>query len=124
MPGVYLIDIEELREASADGTATGQVADLTAVRDIVAEEVAEYQAVRSAERVAPTVVALRSKAQKVVENELERLNGRLPGIDDRTRAEITRTVRPSRRQTIASAHGAGETVGRRSRRGRLRRGVA
>ncbi len=93
LPGVHLVDIEELRDAAEDGTATGQVADLTAVRDIVAEEVAEYQAVRSAERVAPTVVALRSKAQKVVESELERLNGRLPGIDDRTRAEITRTVR-------------------------------
>lgn len=93
LPGVHLVDIEELRDAAEDGTATGQVADLTAVRDIVAEEVAEYHAVRSAERVAPTVVALRSKAQKVVESELERLNGRLPGIDDRTRAEITRTVR-------------------------------
>ena len=93
LPGVYLVGIEDLREAAEDTDAAGQVADLAAVRDIVAEEVAEYQAVRSAERVAPTVVALRSKAQLVVESELERLNGRLPGIDDRTRAEITRTVR-------------------------------
>ena len=63
LPGVHLVDIEELRDAAEDGTATGQVADLTAVRDIVAEEVAEYQAVRSAERDCPTVVALRSKAE-------------------------------------------------------------
>ncbi|KUP98102.1 glutamyl-tRNA reductase [Thermobifida cellulosilytica] len=94
LPGVYLVGIEDLRSAVAEEDATGvQAADLTAVREIVAEEVAEYQAVRSAERVAPTVVALRSKARSVMESELERLHGRLPDIDDRTRAEITRTVR-------------------------------
>ncbi|MEY9215064.1 glutamyl-tRNA reductase [Thermobifida halotolerans] len=94
LPGVHLVDIEDLRTAVAEdgASAAGRVTDLAAVRDIVAEEVAEYQAVRSAERVAPTVVALRSKAQLVVDGELERLNGRLPDIDDRTRAEITRTV--------------------------------
>src|SRR5690606_21012752 len=39
LPGVYLVGIEDLREAAEDTDAAGQVADLAAVRDIVAEEV-------------------------------------------------------------------------------------
>ena len=43
--------------------------------------------------VAPTVVALRSKAAEVVDSELGRLGGRLPELDDRARDEIAQTVR-------------------------------
>ena len=46
-----------------------------------------------AAQVSPTVVALRSKAAEVVDTELARLFGRLPGADDDTRAEIAQTVR-------------------------------
>ncbi|MFC7326385.1 glutamyl-tRNA reductase [Marinactinospora rubrisoli] len=95
LPGVALVDIEDLRQASAEGAgeAAGTTADIAAVREIVTEEVAEYQAVRRAELVAPTVVALRSKAQTVVDTELSRLHGRLPGLDDRARGEIDHAVR-------------------------------
>jgi glutamyl-tRNA reductase len=72
----------------------GPVADdVRAVRAIVGEEVSAFLSVRAAARVTPTVVALRSMATDVVEREIERLDGRLPGLDDRTRAELAHTVR-------------------------------
>jgi glutamyl-tRNA reductase len=39
------------------------------------------------------VVALRSKAAEVVDSELGRLGGRLPGLDDKVREEVAQTVR-------------------------------
>ncbi|MEO3753545.1 glutamyl-tRNA reductase [Streptomyces sp. B6B3] len=90
LPGVRLVDIESLAEASADAP---MAADVDAVRQIVADEVAAFEAERQAAQITPTVVALRSMAADVVASELARLHGRLPGLDDRQRAEITRTVR-------------------------------
>jgi glutamyl-tRNA reductase len=43
--------------------------------------------------VAPTVTALRSKANQVVDAELLRLDGRLPSLDPTTRAEVAGAVR-------------------------------
>ncbi|GAA3728304.1 glutamyl-tRNA reductase [Spinactinospora alkalitolerans] len=95
LPGVELVDIEDLRQAAAAGAdeAAGRTGDVSAVRDIVEEEVAEYQSVRRAELVAPTVVALRSKARMVVDTELSRLQGRLPDLDDKARGEIVHAMR-------------------------------
>ena len=45
-----------------------------------------------AARVTPTVVALRSKAAGVVESELGRLMMRVPGLDEKTKDEVTLTV--------------------------------
>ena len=47
------------------------------MRAIVEAELAAYQSAMDAARVAPTVVALRAKAAKVVDAELARLAGRL-----------------------------------------------
>jgi glutamyl-tRNA reductase len=47
---------------------------------------------RSAE-VTPTVTALRRRAAEVVDGELLRLDGRLPGIDGHVRDELAQTVR-------------------------------
>ncbi len=93
--GVHLVDIEDLRQAAADGAddAEGRSGALAGVRDIVEEEVAEYEATRRAELVAPTVVALRSKAKMVLDTELSRLQGRLPDLDDKTRGEVTYAMR-------------------------------
>ena len=41
----------------------------------------------------PTVTALRRRAAEVVDAELLRLDGRLPGMDDATRGEVATTVR-------------------------------
>ncbi|MFC3998432.1 glutamyl-tRNA reductase [Nocardiopsis sediminis] len=95
LPGVHLVDIEDLRQAAAEGAddTAGRAGAISVVREIVDEEVAEYRSVRRAEQVAPTVVALRSKARTVVDTELQRLNGRLPDLDDKTRGEVTHAMR-------------------------------
>ncbi|GAB3439550.1 glutamyl-tRNA reductase [Streptomonospora sediminis] len=95
IPGVDLVDIEDLRQAvTEDPDDSGERSGaISMARGIVDEEVAEYQSVRRAELVAPTVVALRSKARTVMESELTRLQGRLPDLDDKTRGEVTHAMR-------------------------------
>jgi glutamyl-tRNA reductase len=89
LPGVTLVGLDDLRDAD-DAPAA---ADTDAVRRIVADEVQAFQLGLIAATVAPTVVALRSKAAEVVDSELGRLTGRLPELDDRARGEIAQTVR-------------------------------
>ena len=96
LPGVRLVDIEDLRQAVAPGAdhGTGRSSALPLVREIVDEEVNDFRAIRRANEVAPTVVALRAQARDVVESELSRLHGRLPDdLDERTREEIGRAMR-------------------------------
>ncbi|MGC0338837.1 glutamyl-tRNA reductase [Streptomyces sp. SLBN-8D4] len=88
--GVRLVDIESLAEASADAP---MAADVDQVRRIVADEVAAFGAALRAAHITPTVVALRTMAADVVAGEIARLDGRLPGLDDKQRNEITQTVR-------------------------------
>ncbi|MFG2479711.1 glutamyl-tRNA reductase [Streptomyces fagopyri] len=88
--GVRLVDIESLAEASADAP---MAADVDQVRRIVADEVAAFSAAQRAAHITPTVVALRTMAADLVANEIARLDGRLPDLDDKQRGEITQTVR-------------------------------
>ncbi|WP_267244942.1 glutamyl-tRNA reductase [Streptomyces sp. PR69] len=88
--GVRLVDIESLAEASAD---VPMAADVDQVRRIVSDEVAAFGAAQRAAHITPTVVALRTMAADVVAGEVARLEGRLPGLDDKQRAEIVQTVR-------------------------------
>jgi glutamyl-tRNA reductase len=90
LPGVTYVDLETLRDALA-GTAASD--DVLAARRIVAEEVAAYLRAQRSMHVAPTVTALRARAAEVVEAELTRLDGRLPGLPADVRDEIARTVR-------------------------------
>ncbi|MBG6086256.1 glutamyl-tRNA reductase [Actinomadura viridis] len=92
LPGVALAGLDDLRTAQEAAEAIGPEA-IEAVRRIVCDEVAVFLGAARAAAVAPTVVALRSKAADVVEAELARLTGRLPDLDDRARKEITHTVR-------------------------------
>ncbi|GAA2076810.1 hypothetical protein GCM10009801_32580 [Streptomyces albiaxialis] len=88
--GTRLVDIESLAEAEADAP---MAADVDAVRGIVTEEVAAFGAAQRAATITPTVVALRTMAADVVAGEMARLDGRLHGMDDKLRAEVTQTVR-------------------------------
>ncbi|WOT35160.1 glutamyl-tRNA reductase [Streptomyces coeruleorubidus] len=90
LAGVRLVDIESLAEASAGAP---MAADVDQVRRIVSDEVAAFGAALRAAHITPTVVALRTMAADVVASEIARLDGRLPGLDDKHRAEITQTVR-------------------------------
>lgn len=90
LDGVCLVDIESLAEASADAP---MAADVDQVRTIVADEVAAFGAAQRAAHITPTVVALRTMAAGVVAGEIARLDGRLPDLDEKQRAEISQTVR-------------------------------
>jgi glutamyl-tRNA reductase len=90
LAGVRLVDIESLAEASADAP---MAADVDQVRTIVSDEVAAFGAAQRAAHITPTVVALRTMAADVVAGEMARLEGRLTGLDEKQRAEITQTVR-------------------------------
>ncbi|MFI6153205.1 glutamyl-tRNA reductase [Kitasatospora sp. NPDC051170] len=90
LDGALLVDLESLSHAHA---ATPGAGDVDQVTRIVADEVTAFGAAQRAARIAPTVVALRSMASDVVAAELGRLDSRLPDLDERSRAEITQTVR-------------------------------
>ncbi|OON78345.1 glutamyl-tRNA reductase [Streptomyces tsukubensis] len=90
LDGARLVDIESLAAASADAP---MAADVERVRAIVTGEVDAFGAAQRAAHITPTVVALRTMAADLVNSEITRLRGRLPGLDDKERAEITQTVR-------------------------------
>jgi glutamyl-tRNA reductase len=83
VPGVTLIGMEQLAAALAGQPATTGVEDALAIVD---EEVAAFLSWQRAIDVAPTVAALRARADEVVEAELAKLD---PGV----RADAERAVR-------------------------------
>ncbi len=92
LDGVHLVDLEYLAEAAARADGAAGALDVDAVRRIVAQEVESFGAAQRAAAITPTVVALRAMASGVVSSELERLDGRLPGLEARVRAELAQTV--------------------------------
>ena len=88
LDGVTLVTLADLA-----GTAGVAEQDIDAVRRIVAEEAAGFEATRRAATVAPTVVALRQMARDMVDAELARLERRLPELDGIQRDEVERTIR-------------------------------
>ena len=87
--GIELVNLERLVAEQKD-SGTGAEAEFA--RDLVRQEVAGFLSVRRSAQVAPTVVALRSMASSVVAAELARLDGKLPNLGARERAEVQRTV--------------------------------
>jgi glutamyl-tRNA reductase len=98
IPGVTVVDIERLRREVADATdpqtAGYTVAeDVQAAHSIVDEEVRTFLAWERSSDVAPTVAALRARADEVVATELARLSTRLGALDPGDRAEVEKSVR-------------------------------
>ena len=89
LPNTRLLGLAELGERLA-GRAGGD--EITAVRDLITAEVAAYLVARRGHEVGPTVAALRSHAAQVVSAEVARLEAKVPGLDDATRAEVHRTI--------------------------------
>jgi glutamyl-tRNA reductase len=90
VPGVTLVDLAAVaRRAEQHGTGSGAV---DCARGVVAQEVRDHLATRRTAEVTPTVTALRRRAAEVVDAELLRLDGRLPGLDAEVREELARTV--------------------------------
>jgi glutamyl-tRNA reductase len=90
VPGVTLVDLEDLGDLLRDGAYE---LDVEGVRRIVGEEVDAFLDARHSSRVAPTVVALRSRAGDIVDAELGWFDGRRPDLDDRTRRDVEQLVR-------------------------------
>ena len=89
LPGVTYVDLEVLRARGAMVSDD----DIDAATRIVSTELADYLAAQLQLAVAPTVTALRARANQVVDAELARLNSRLPAIDDVVRREVADAVR-------------------------------
>jgi glutamyl-tRNA reductase len=87
--GVSYIDLDELRVAGA----LVSEAEVRAANNIVAQELLAYLKQQQQIAVAPTVSALRSKANEVIEAELLRLDARLPDMDSGARQEVADAVR-------------------------------
>lgn len=91
LPGVRVVDLEVLAEQASH---TELAEDVRQVQAIVEDEVRSFLAAKSASKVTPTVVALRSMATSVVSAEAERLEARLGAtIDDAALQEIRHGLR-------------------------------
>jgi glutamyl-tRNA reductase len=90
LPGVSLVTLADLAD---DLRSSEAGAEVDAVRAIVSAEVEAFLSVRRQSSITPTVVALRSMATTIVESEMDRLERRLPDLDDDTRDELLHTLR-------------------------------
>ena len=87
--GVTLIDLVVLGERSESAELA---ADVEQVRAIVEDEVRTFLAAKSASRVTPTVVALRSMATEVVEAEVTRITTRMPALQPEEVEQVRRAL--------------------------------
>lgn len=90
LPGIVVVDLARLGDALVD-TETG-AADRAAAEEIVATEVDAYLSWLRGSNVAPTVAALRARADEVVSHELRRLAQRSPDLSEDQRREVAHTV--------------------------------
>lgn len=91
LPGVILLDLTTVaRRLEQRDTGSDAV---SAAHRLVTQEVRAYLVAQRTVEVTPTVAALRQRAAEVVDAELLRLDGRLPGLDAAVRDELARTVR-------------------------------
>ncbi|MDG4822616.1 glutamyl-tRNA reductase [Asanoa sp. WMMD1127] len=89
LPGVVVVDIDTL---AAELRAGQHAADEVAVQGIVEAEVETFVGWLRGADVAPTVAALRTRADEVVAAELSRLRQRSPELSEEQRAEVAHTV--------------------------------
>lgn len=90
LPGVILLDLTTVARWVEQGGA--RLGAVDSAQHLVAQEVHSYLLAQRTVEVIPTVAALRRRAAEVVEVELRRLEGRLPGLDSAVRTELARTV--------------------------------
>jgi glutamyl-tRNA reductase len=90
LPGVQLVDVSDVRRL-ADRGVTGEV--VQAARRIVDEEADRFLTWTRAAQVEPTIRAVRTRAEQVRRDELERLAGRLSALDDRQRETVEALTR-------------------------------
>jgi glutamyl-tRNA reductase len=89
VPGVTVIDIDSL---AASRRALPAAAETRAVEQIVTGEVEHFLAWLRGSEVAPTVAALRARAEDVVAAELRKLYSRRGEFTEEQRADVSRTL--------------------------------
>jgi glutamyl-tRNA reductase len=89
LAGVRYVDLSALQES---GSQLVHEEDVALGLEIVSAEVSAYLATQRALAVGPTVAALRARAAQVVDAELLRLDGRLPGLPGPIRDEVAHAV--------------------------------
>jgi glutamyl-tRNA reductase len=89
LPGVNVIDLNRVADASLDQPSR---VDQAAAEQIVQSEVDAFLTWLRGADVAPTVAALRARADEVVASELARLANRRPELSPEQRAEVAHTV--------------------------------
>ncbi len=87
LPGVTLLDLDDLRDWAASGVAERAV-EAAKVGHIVAEEVGRYGEESVARQAAPLVAQLHERAEAVRRSELARFEAKLAGLDERERAAV------------------------------------
>lgn len=88
VPGVTLLDIEDVRDLAAAHQSTGLRDEVGKARRIVADEAERFGAWTRSVRIEPTISALRGRAEQVRADELDRFAGRLSGLDEREREAV------------------------------------
>ncbi|HZD15443.1 MAG TPA: glutamyl-tRNA reductase, partial [Pseudonocardiaceae bacterium] len=91
LPGVTLLDMTTLARRLEQRTTRPSA--IGTAHQLITQEIRRYLMAQRVAEVTPTVTALRERAAEVVDAELLRLHGRLPGLDTTARDELSHTVR-------------------------------
>ena len=92
LPGLVILDLDDLRAFARAGLQDRR-REVARVHSIIDEEVASYQSDAVARQAAPTISALRSRAETIRTAEIERFRGRLEGLDPRQREAVEALTR-------------------------------
>ena len=92
LPGVTLLDMDDLRAFAAAG-AMARTGEVEGVRVIIDDELERYLGASSAREVAPMIVALRDRAEELRRAELDRFRTRLGDLDPAQRDAVEALTR-------------------------------
>ncbi len=92
VPGVTLLDMDDLRSFAEAGIA-GRQREVAHVDAVVEAEVRRYTSASTARELAPLVVALRDRAEAVRASELDRYRARLDSLDPSQREAVEALTR-------------------------------
>jgi glutamyl-tRNA reductase len=91
LPGVVLADLDALRAVLETDEEPRR--EVERVRALIAQETAAYLGGQREARLAPTIRALRARAEQVRQQELAKASARLAGLDERQRAAVEAVTR-------------------------------
>jgi glutamyl-tRNA reductase len=92
LAGVTLLNMDDLK-AFVDAGMAQRRKEIGAVNKIVVDEVERFRQLTAHREVAPLVAALRDRAERLRQAELNRYGARLAGLDERERAAVESVTR-------------------------------